>query len=246
MYYRSDVGKIRAHNEDAAEIFRNEFATVLTVADGMGGHAYGDIASQLVIEKVRTRFEALTQFEDQEAARIWLKSILQEANDEIIAYIEKNNVEKGMGTTVIIAVLTRHFIALAHVGDSRAYLLANGKLRQVTKDHTFVRKLIEEGKLTEKKAKSHPHRNIIMNALGVGLDLKFDYLVVENYDLDAVLLCTDGLTSMAEDKDIQSVLEEPQSTVEKVEKLIKLANEMGGRDNVTAALYEFGEGRAQL
>jgi len=241
MFYQSDVGKVRSHNEDAAHIFRNDYLTVLAVADGMGGHAYGDIASQMVIDKVKASFDGNTQFETPDAARSWLKSILKETNDQIIGYIEAQKVEKGMGTTVILAVLTPDFLAFAHVGDSRAYLMSHEKLRQITKDHTFVRKLVEEGKLSEKKAKSHPHRNIIMNALGVGTRVKFDYLVLENYDLDAVLLCTDGLTSMVDDHEIQEVLAMRRLTQEKVERLIELANEKGGRDNVTVALYEFGE-----
>ena len=242
MYYRSDVGKIRAHNEDAAEIFCNAHMTILAVADGMGGHAYGDIASRMVIDKVKENFHEGTSFADPDTARAWLRSILSQTNDEILGYIEEKNLEKGMGTTVILAVVTPLFIAFAHVGDSRAYLLSNERLRQITKDHTFVRKLIEEGKLSEKKAKSHPHRHIIMNALGVGTDLKFDYLVLENYDLDAVLLCTDGLTSMVEDNEIRQILSLSMLSEEKVEKLIDLANEFGGRDNITVALYEFGEG----
>jgi len=246
LFYQSDVGKVRSHNEDAAHIFKNDHLTVLVVADGMGGHAYGDIASQMVIEQVKSKFHEDIQFGSSDAARVWLKSILKATNDQIIGYIEANKVEKGMGTTVVLAVLTPDFLAFAHVGDSRAYLMSQGQLRQLTKDHTFVRKLIEEGKLSEQKAKSHPHRNIIMNALGVGTQVKFDYLVLERYELESVLLCTDGLTSMVDDPDIQDVLAKGQPTREKVEKLIDLANENGGRDNVTVALYEFGEGSETL
>jgi len=245
LHYRSDVGRVRTHNEDAAEVFSNDFVKVLTIADGMGGHAYGDIASQMVIDKVKEKFSDKTAFENQEAARIWLKEILQEVNDQIIDYITTNRVEKGMGTTVIITILAPSFIAFAHVGDSRAYLLTGDRLRQITKDHTFVAKLIEEGKLSKKKARSHPHRNIIMNALGVSTDLKFDYLVLENYALDAVLLCTDGLTSMVEDIEILDILATELLTNEKVDRLIDLANEKGGRDNVTVTLYEFGEGSVE-
>ncbi|MCL1949411.1 MAG: Stp1/IreP family PP2C-type Ser/Thr phosphatase [Turicibacter sp.] len=245
MHCLSDVGKVRTHNEDAAQIFSNDFVTVMAVADGMGGHACGDIASQIAIEKVKAKFNADTQFLVQDAARRWLKEVLQEINGEIISYIEENKVEKGMGTTMVIAILAPTFISFGHVGDSRAYLMTASGLRQITKDHTFVGKLIEEGKLSKKKAKSHPHRNVIMNALGVSSTLKFDYLLLENFDLKGVLLCTDGLTSMVEDPDIEEVLEKDLPVEEKVGRLIDLANEKGGRDNVTAALYEFGKGSVQ-
>ena len=147
-----------------------------------------------------------------------------------------------MGTTAIVAVMTESFIAFAHIGDSRAYVLSHDQLRQITKDHTFVRKLVEEGKLSEQEAKNHPHRNIIMNALGVNKSLTFDYLVLERYQLDAILLCTDGLTSMVDDQEILSILNETRSTEEKVNLLIELANRNGGTDNISVALCESLEG----
>ena len=181
-------------------------------------------------------------FNDSEVLRKWLKQLLQQVNENILSYIEEHHLSHGMGTTAIVAVMTESFIAFAHIGDSRAYVLSHDQLRQITKDHTFVRKLVEEGKLSEQEAKNHPHRNIIMNALGVNKSLTFDYLVLERYQLDAILLCTDGLTSMVDDQEILSILNEKRSTEEKVNLLIELANRNGGTDNISVALCESLEG----
>ena len=242
MCYKTDVGKVRPHNEDAVTIYQNPFCTVMVVADGMGGHEAGEVASEMVIKVVEHSFNETLSFDDSEDLRKWIKLVLHQINQDILQYIEQQHISHGMGTTVIVTVITKSFIAFAHTGDSRAYVLAHQGLRQITKDHTFVRKLVEEGKLSEQEAKTHPHRNIIMNALGVNKDLKFDYLVLENYDLKAILLCTDGLTSLVEDRDIEKVLKNPLSTNEKVNTLIQMANENGGTDNISVALYECFEG----
>jgi len=241
VYYKTDIGKVRRHNEDAVNTYCNKYCTVMVIADGMGGHEAGDIASQMVIKRVEQKFTPDLAFNNTEEARRWSKDILWEINEDILTYINQQEIANGMGTTVVIAIITHSFIAFAHIGDSRAYILAHQKLRQITKDHTFVRKLVEEGQLTEKAAKFHPHRNIIMNALGVSKDLKFDYLVLENYELDAILLCTDGLTSMLEDKEILQVLIQSKPTEEKANRLIDLANHNGGNDNVSVALCEFSK-----
>ncbi len=246
MCYKTDVGKIRPHNEDAVNIYRNDFCTMMVVADGMGGHEAGEVASEMVLNVIEKHFHEQLSFKDPEELRKWMKSILYQINQEIIQYIEDHHISHGMGTTVIVTVITKSFIAFAHVGDSRAYILSSQGMRQLTKDHTFVRKLVEEGKLSEEEAKTHPHRNIIMNALGVSKDLKFDYLVLEHYDLKAVLLCTDGLTSMLEDAEIERILKQIMSTQEKVNLLIDLANEQGGNDNISVALCESMEGSCSI
>lgn len=246
MCYKTEVGKVRPHNEDAVTIYQNPFCTIMVVADGMGGHEAGEVASEMVINVVEQHFNDTLSFDHSEDLRKWIKLILQQTNQEILQYIEEQHISHGMGTTVIVTVITKSFIAFAHAGDSRAYVLAHQGLRQITKDHTFVRKLVDEGKLSEQEAKTHPHRNIIMNALGVNKDLKFDYVVLENYDLKAILLCTDGLTSLVEDDEIEEVLKRQIKTEEKVDILIQMANENGGTDNISVALYECFEGSCSI
>lgn len=241
VYAKTDTGKIRLHNEDAVNIYQIKNCTVMVVADGMGGHEAGDIASQMVIESIERNLTTCESFQDAEMVRRWIKDVLYEINQDILNYIEEQEITHGMGTTVVIALVTGPFIAFAHIGDSRAYILAHKQLRQVTKDHTFVRDLVDKGQLSERAARFHPHRNIIMNALGVSKDLKFDYLILENYDLDAILLCSDGLTSMLDDNEILQVLIQKGYTEEKVDLLIEIANQNGGHDNISVALCEFGE-----
>lgn len=240
-YYKTDIGKVREHNEDAVNIYRNENCVLMVVADGVGGHQAGDIASQLAMGKIDQAFSDQVAFKDEEAARKWMKKILSEINQEILNYIEEQQITR-MGTTLVMAAIMESFIAFAHIGDSRAYILAYEQLRQVTKDHTFVRKLVEEGQLSERAAKMHPRRNVIVNALGLGAseDLKFDFLTLENYNVDAVLVCTDGLTAEVEDKKIAEILTGASTTSEKANQLIDLANKNGGSDNISVALCEFG------
>jgi len=195
----------------------------------------------MVIESIERNLTTCESFQDAEMVRRWIKDVLYEINQDILNYIEEQEITHGMGTTVVIALITGPFIAFAHIGDSRAYILAHKQLRQVTKDHTFVRDLVDKGQLSERAARFHPHRNIIMNALGVSKDLKFDYLILENYDLDAILLCSDGLTSMLDDNEILQVLIQKGYTEEKVDLLIEIANQNGGHDNISVALCEFGE-----
>ena len=242
MCYKTDIGKIRPHNEDAVKIYKNQNCTIVVIADGMGGHEAGEVASAMVLNIIEEHFNEDLIFNDSEVLRKWLKQLLQQVNENILSYIEEHHLSHGMGTTAIVAVMTESFIAFAHIGDSRAYVLSHDQLRQITKDHTFVRKLVEEGKLSEQEAKNHPHRNIIMNALGVNKSLPFDYLVLERYQLDAILLCPDGLTSMVDDQEILSILNEKRSTEEKVNLLIELANRNGGTDNISVALCESLEG----
>ena len=239
MCYKTDVGKIRPHNEDAVKIYKNPNCSIIVIADGMGGHEAGEVASAMVLKTIEQHFNEDLIFDDSEVLRKWLKQILHQVNENILTYIEDHHISHGMGTTAIVAVMI--FIAFAHTGDNARISLSHRQLRQITKDHTFVRSS-KEGKLSEQEAKNHPHRNIIMNALGVNKSLKFDYLVLEHYQLDAILLCTDGLTSMVDDQEILAILSEKISTEEKVNLLIEVANRNGGNDNISVALCESLEG----
>ncbi len=158
--YKTDVGKVRPHNEDAVKGYKNQHCSMMVIADGMGGHAAGEVASGMVINTISNHFDEELKFEDPEELRKWLKQLLNQINQEILTYIADHQLSHGMGTTAIVTVMTKSFIALAHIGDSRAYLLSHQRLRQITKDHTFVRKLVDEGKLSEQEAKNHPHRMV--------------------------------------------------------------------------------------
>ena len=238
---KTDIGRVRSHNEDAVQIFENEHMLVMVIADGMGGHAFGDVASKMATQFVEGQFNAELMFANKEEVGSWFGDVLEAVNTNILDYAQQYKAGK-MGTTLVIAIITKEFIAFANIGDSRAYVLAYDRLRQVTKDHTFVRELVEKGQISERAARLHPKKNVINKALGASEYLEFDFLTLEKYDVDAILLCTDGLTGLVEDQEILAVLKTDIDTNAKVDQLIEKANARGGRDNVSIALVEFKEG----
>ena len=236
--YLTDIGKTRSINEDAVLLCVQPFATLMLVADGMGGHAAGDIASQMVISAFDESFTPDVQFETAEACQTWLTEQIVTVNTAILK--EANALGTGvMGTTLVAAVICETFTVFANIGDSRAYLMAYTEMRQITKDHTFVRGLVESGQLSERAAKMHPQKNIVSKALGTEAQAAVDLFVLEAMDFESILLCTDGLTGEVEDDVIADVLADSTlTTLAKVTKLIHLANEAGGSDNITAILGE--------
>ena len=239
--YKTDIGRVRSHNEDAVQIFTNEQMLVMVVADGMGGHTSGDVASRIAVQFANAKFDDELSFASKEDASVWFADVFEAVNTDILNYTYKYNVKK-MGTTMVMAAINKNFIAFANIGDSRAYVLAYDKLRQITTDHTFVRELVDKGQISERAAKLHPQKNVINKALGASEVLEFDLLTLEHYDVDAILLCTDGLTGLVEDQEILAVLKTDIDTNAKVDQLIMKANTRGGRDNVSIALVEFKEG----
>ena len=237
-HYATDIGKVRTHNEDAVNIFKNENCILMVVADGMGGHAAGDVAARMTVDKISESFSDKLKFSSSEEARVWIKNILQVINQDILDHSKKYNATKGMGTTLVMALITNDFISFVNIGDSRAYILSYNYLRQITKDHTFVRRLVEEGQLSERAARLHPQKNVIVNSLGTSSSLEFDYLVLERFDIDAILLCTDGLTGLVEDLEILEIISTDEIIAKKIEKLISKANELGGNDNISVAMCE--------
>ena len=238
---KTDIGRVRSHNEDAVQIFKNEKMLIMVIADGMGGHAFGDVASKMATQFVEGQFNDELEFKNKEEVGSWFGDVLAAVNTSILDYAQEYKAGK-MGTTLVIAVITEDFIAFANIGDSRAYVLAYDRLRQVTKDHTFVRELVEKGQISERAARLHPKKNVINKALGASEYLEFDFLTLEKYKVDSILLCTDGLTGLVEDQEILAVLKTEIDTSAKVDQLIEKANARGGRDNVSIALVEFKEG----
>jgi len=236
--YATDIGLTRSHNEDAVSVFENKHLVIAAVADGMGGHSAGDVASKIAMDHIGAKFTSHLKFSDAETARSWIVDVLEQINTSILNYAEEHEA-RAMGTTLVMVMITVDFVAIVNIGDSRAYVLAHGELRQVTKDHTFVRELLEKGKISPRAAKLHPNKNVINNALGASAALTFDFSVIERYDLNGLLLTSDGLTGFVEDVDIATTLNSGLSVDSKVKQLIEAANEKGGRDNISVALVEF-------
>jgi protein phosphatase len=227
---RSDIGRARVRNEDSYLVKEPLFA----VADGLGGHKGGDVASSLALNTI----EASATTGQQEDLDHLVEQIRQ-ANHRVLERGETDKDLRGMGTT-LTALLTGDGKAhVVHVGDSRAYRLRDGALQQLTEDHTLVQRMVREGKLTEDEAARHPQRSVITRALGVEEEIPVDQLTLDVQEGDRVLLCTDGLTSMVGRDRIQEILASEHEPQGACDRLIDAANRAGGEDNITVIVVDF-------
>ncbi len=232
IYGKTDVGKARTLNEDNYYFETTPNGYVMIVADGMGGHNAGEVASTMAVEAIREYMAAHDIFSDPEIA---LREAIKYANDVVYrAACEKQSLQ-GMGTTLVMAVGSGKKLCVANVGDSRAYLVSKESLKQITKDHSFVNELVKKGVLTPEEAKTHPKSNIILKALGIETDLYPDIFMIEKKRTDKILLCTDGLTGLVSDREILEVMNR-LSRKNACEELVHLANEYGGTDNITVVI----------
>lgn len=239
--YQTDPGKVRSHNEDSVSIVKNlNNEYLMVVADGMGGHKAGEVASSLVVNELTSRFSELSSIGTKEDAVIWLKEIIDEINVNILKYAEEHIDAAGLGTTCVCTIFTDDYLLFGNIGDSSGFVYKNGKLYKVTKDHTLVNILLESGELTESAAKTHPQKNVLMKALGVAEEIEMDIFDVER-TVDGVLLCSDGLTNMLTVEQMEKVLNDRELELEgQVKKMIMKANMRGGTDNITIACVRFG------
>lgn len=242
-YYLTDTGKVRTHNEDSVTILKNiENEYLLAVADGMGGHKSGEIASSIAIDHITESFNKLSSLGSNADAINWIRKIVEEINQAIFDYTALHEESKGMGTTLVMAIYTKDYLLFANIGDSSGFVMKDGKLYKVTKDHTLVNLLVKSGKLTEKQAKDNPQKNILMRALGANNPISADIYEVDK-DIDGVVLSSDGLTTMLSNEQIERVLYNPNiSLEEKVIKLIRKSNVRGGNDNISIACLFTEEG----
>jgi len=246
----SDVGKKRKGNEDS--VFVNPEQNLFVVADGMGGHAAGEVASKVAVEAIN-EFVCLTGGDEDIT---WpfgledglsfdgnrLKSAIQYANRKVLDATRERKEYLGMATTVVAALVDGDAANLAHVGDSRVYLVRDGALTQLTSDHSWVNEQLESGIISADQARSHPLRNVVTRALGGRPELIVDLQEHKARPGDVLLLCSDGLTSMVPDEDIVRIVDEARGNVEQAaQALVEEANERGGEDNITVLLLKFEE-----
>jgi serine/threonine protein phosphatase PrpC len=229
--WRTDTGRQRRENEDSAYVQ----APVFVVADGMGGAQAGEVASRMAIETFEEGLPASGPPEARLAARV------HDANHRIYDRSRAEQGRAGMGTTLTAAYLENAHLAIAHVGDSRAYLFREGELTRLTQDHSLVDELVRQGKLTEEQAAEHPQRSIITRALGPEPEVEVDTWTYPVRDDDVLLLCSDGLTSMLTEERVADILRSAGTLEEAADHLIQEANEAGGRDNITVVLSRFEE-----
>ncbi|HYI45833.1 MAG TPA: Stp1/IreP family PP2C-type Ser/Thr phosphatase [Actinomycetota bacterium] len=225
---RTDVGRVREGNEDSYLIQEPLYG----VADGMGGHLAGDVASQ-------TAVEIITQKTDELGANPGaLPQILTEANKVIWEKAHSDPSLHGMGTTTTLLLLKDGKAHFAHVGDSRAYMYRDGELSQVTEDHTLVQRMVNEGRLQPDEAERHPQRSIITRALGVDADVQVDTFSIDVAESDRFLMCSDGLSGMLSNAQIEQILAEMSDPQEAADQLVEQANEAGGEDNITCVVID--------
>ncbi len=234
--FLTDPGKIRERNEDCVTIVENPAHEILMcVADGMGGHKDGEIASNIAITHISKRFASISSVGNKEDAINWIQSTVSEANALIFKYVAEHPESTGMGTTVVLAILTPSFLLFGNIGDSSGYVIKNNKLHKITVDHTLVNLLVKSGDLTLEEAKDHPRKNVLMKALGANTNVEIDIFNVE-LNIEGIMLCSDGLTNMLTEEQITKVLNSDSSIEDKLNKLIFKANNRGGNDNISVAL----------
>jgi len=235
----TDVGQVRTIDEDsilAADLSfginsENEKFLLLAVADGMGGHAKGEEASKIALNTL-TKSVVPELFGEKSFTEL-LENGIKNANREILDYTSKNPESSGMGTTAVCALVKGNDVHLANVGDSRAYVISNDEIRRVTKDHSYVQALIDEGKITEEEAREHPQKNVITKAVGIMESVEPDTMKLTLDNDESLLLCCDGVIAHLPDEDIHKIISDTDDPQNACQQIVDLANERGGTDNIS-------------
>jgi protein phosphatase len=237
MAWRSDIGRVRDLNEDSTGLFITSSGVVIAiVADGMGGHQAGDVASREAVKTIERVLCAHPLNVSTDEKSDLLLHAEGKANEKVYTLATENSNFQGMGTTVVAAIVDEREVVLAHVGDSRAYVLHKGGLYQLTEDHSYVNLLRKHGQITAEEARNHPQRNMIVRAVGTNEEVEVDLINTPWGEEDILLLCSDGLTTMVDERDIGLVLTSGMTLEEMADKLIEMALNAGGNDNVSLIL----------
>lgn len=237
---KSDVGNKRENNQDTFYVSKDLSMPMYLVADGMGGHKAGELASNMVRNIVVESFIKNKDNIGREKDVLKLiKSSIEEANTKTYLKSIGNKDYKGMGTTITLAYIYKNKIYLGHVGDSRAYLIQDGEIYQITEDHSYVNQLVKSGSITEEEGKIHPKRNMITRAVGSSSVIEIDIIDRKYNKNDILILCSDGLFNMVNDLDILEKLKSEEDIQKACEDLVEMANNMGGLDNITVLAMKF-------
>lgn len=236
-FSKSDIGKKRKINQDA--IFTSEkpvgnLPNLFLVADGMGGANAGDYASRIALETVIAQVE---KNQNTDCLKI-LQDAISSANANVLKKAGEKPEYEGMGTTLVAACCEGEELFVANVGDSRLYIVGPRKIRQITRDHSWVEEMVLRGGLARDAARNHPDKNIITRAVGVEESVKVDFFQEHLKEDEKILMCTDGLTNMLEDAEILKIVERSRDIVEMAEELVNAANEKGGKDNISVILID--------
>lgn len=239
IHAKTDIGRVRKINQDCFDfqVMDSQFSYAV-VCDGMGGTKAGEVASSLACQMVK---ESITQNYKQNLSKDEIKNLVinsvKFSNEKILEKSAENKRYLGMGTTIVLAAVHNNIVHVAHIGDSRAYIISGDKIEQLTKDHSMVQEMVESGEITSEQAKNHPKKNIITRALGVNKEIETDYISKDLKENDILFLCTDGLSNYIEDNEILEYIK-CFNGQEIVDRLVDKANDLGGNDNITALILK--------
>ncbi|MGO4543778.1 Stp1/IreP family PP2C-type Ser/Thr phosphatase [Paenibacillus sp. 2TAB23] len=239
---RSDIGRVRHVNEDQSWVSQlNNGITLAIVADGMGGHQAGDVASQKAVDAFRSMLEQSAAKADLslQEGKMLIRQAISQANEAVFEMASRNERYHNMGTTIVAALVKQNNAIIGHVGDSRAYKIKEGVITQITNDHTLVNELVKSGQLSAEEAAHHPRRNVLTRAVGTDSQVEIEVQSVEWSPEDVLLLCSDGLSNLvSEQQMLQTVTTEQLELEAKADHLIQLALHAGGDDNITVVLLQ--------
>ena len=235
----TDVGLVRNNNEDSFYKSTDFDLPLFVVADGMGGHNAGETASKMAIEIVKKYFvENKNSLNSEKRLISIIKDSIKEANEKIYKLSKDDKLCSGMGTTITLAYILGGKIYIGHVGDSRAYIINNSHICQITEDHSLVQELVKSGSITIEECKTHPKRNMITRAVGTSEDIEVDIIIKTFNQNDILFICSDGLSNMVNDNDIIHIFNNESLIKKACENLIKKAKDNGGKDNITVIAIE--------
>ena len=240
--YKTDIGRVRMTNEDRALALTNSKGYVLLlVCDGMGGQSKGDLAASLASNFIAEEFRNKTSgFFSRGLATHWLKSTIRKANTLVFNESCSKEEYQGMGTTLTAILVAYNYIVVAQIGDSRAYILKNNELKQITEDQTYVGYLLRTGQITADEAMVHPKRHVLLNALGIYPSVNID-INSYAYGRERIVVCSDGLYNNISFNDLENVIRNNDSVELKATQLVRIANANGGSDNIAIVLWEANE-----
>lgn len=236
--FRTDTGKIRTLNEDCGGFFWNNNRLLAVVADGMGGHQAGEIASEMAVSFLEEEWQKVTDDLTPSEAERWLYDTITEANVKLFNFSKSNPDYSGMGTTIVAVICTETNVTFAHIGDSRIYLLNESGFSLLTEDHSLVNELVKNGQITKEEAEHHPRKHILLRALGTEEEVTVDIRSLDWEENDYLLLCSDGLTNKVDDRELEQIIRTPESLEKQADELITMANAAGGEDNITLILLK--------
>ncbi|NGP45049.1 Stp1/IreP family PP2C-type Ser/Thr phosphatase [Bacillaceae bacterium SIJ1] len=234
--YRTDTGNVREHNEDSVTVKCTNGQCLAIVADGMGGHRAGDVASTMAVSELVKHWDSQLTLSSPTEAEQWFREKVEDVNAKMYSYSLEHEECRGMGTTLVSAICTPQFVTIAHIGDSRGYVKRASFFRQVTQDHSLVNELVRSGELSREAAEHHPRKNVLLRALGTNERADVD---IQSFEWDYgeyVLLCSDGLTNKLSEEELIQVLDSELSLDEKADQMVTTAKSLGGEDNISAAL----------